>query len=95
MEQDKLTTQRTRQQRTETTLRPQYIICHYSECGAIADGVYKCFLCNHLFCVNCMYMFCNKCNDFISCYKCGHPWLKERGKDAMDKDIFCKECVSC
>lgn len=88
MEQDKLTT-------TAITETPnqKFIICSHSKCGAIADGEYKCTLCSGLFCVNCMYVFCNKCNRYFMCFWCGYPWLQERKMNVMDPNIFCGECI--
>jgi len=46
---------------------------------------YECESCNKLCCINCMYSYCIKCENYISCFWCGK---------LIDDNVHCKECIN-
>ncbi len=45
-------------------------------CGKRAP--YSCIFCNKRFCIDDMYILCDRCHNEISCYRCGYPIKHEK-----------------
>lgn len=63
----------------------------YSLCGTKAE--YICIFCNKQFCVDCMYLMCNQCHKYLSCYMCSHSH-KQKNSYLLKSDEYCSDCKS-
>ena len=62
----------------------------YNECNNPAE--YICSCCNKNYCVNDMYLMCDKCYKYVLCYSCGRDRMYEAIKYCVNADKYCKYC---
>lgn len=58
-------------------------------CGIIKDKSYMCEICNKIYCINCMYSLCSKCNKDIYCFWCGFKYSRWGSQYTI---LLCNDC---
>jgi len=70
--------------------------CHVtknSNLNSIFGKFYGCEICNAEFCVNCMYLYCSTCNNFVNCFWCGTNYKHKNNISYLEKEnIKCAKC---
>ena len=54
---------------------------------------FTCIHCNKHFCMNCMYLLCNVCYEYLVCFTCGITHVKTNGTHYLDSKQYCTRCL--
>jgi len=61
--------------------------------NSVFGDFYKCEICNKKFCVNCIYLYCSTCNNFVTCFWCGTNYKHKNNISYLEKvNIKCAKC---
>lgn len=58
-----------------------------TNCGTKAD--YVCIFCKKHYCINCMYLMCEKCHEYLTCFWC------RIHKQPNSYLLSCEFCIVC
>ena len=62
----------------------------YNVCEKKAPFI--CIHCNKHFCIDDMYLMCDICYEYLTCYPCGIPYMKNNGSYYLNSKQYCIRC---